>query len=80
MNQPHFIFTESQVHGANMGPIMDQQDPGWPHVGPMSFAIWVIGRTVDIDQHNTGKYQYGCLMYMCYFENTEKIPFSWKHI
>ena len=29
----------SKVHGANMGPLWDQQDPGGPHVGPMNFAI-----------------------------------------
>ena len=32
---------DSKVHGANMGPILGQQDPGGPHVGPMNFAIWV---------------------------------------
>ena len=26
---------------ANMGPIWGQQDPGGPHIGPMSRAIWV---------------------------------------
>ena len=26
---------------ANMGPIWGRQDPGRPHVGPMTFAIWV---------------------------------------
>ena len=30
---------DSKFHGANMGPIADQQDPGGPHVGPMNFAI-----------------------------------------
>ena len=35
------IFPDSKVHGANMGPIWAQQDPGGPHVGPMNFAIWV---------------------------------------
>ena len=30
----------SKVHGANMGPSGGRQDPGGPHVGPMSFAIW----------------------------------------
>ena len=33
-------FPDSKVHGANMGPIWGQQDPGGPHVGPMNFAIW----------------------------------------
>ena len=32
---------DSKVHGANMGPIWDQQDQGGPHVGPIYFAIWV---------------------------------------
>ena len=30
---------DSQVHGANMGPIWDRQDPGEPHVGPMNIVI-----------------------------------------
>ena len=30
---------KNKVHGANMGPIWDRQDPGGPHVGPMNFAI-----------------------------------------
>ena len=29
----------SKVHGANMGPIWDPQDPGGLHVGPMNFAV-----------------------------------------
>ena len=32
----------AKVHGANMGPIWSQQDPGGPHAGPMNFAIWDI--------------------------------------
>ena len=35
------VYPDSKVHGANMGPIWGQQDPGRPHVGPMNFAIWV---------------------------------------
>ena len=31
---------DSKVHGANMGPIWDPQNPGGLHVGPMNFAIW----------------------------------------
>ena len=38
---PALIITpDSKVHGANMGPIWGQQDPGGHHVGPMNFAIW----------------------------------------
>ena len=36
-----FLFPESKVHWANMGPIWGRQGPGGPHVGPMNFAIWV---------------------------------------
>ena len=31
---------DSKVHGANIGPIWDRQDPDGPHVGPMNFAMW----------------------------------------
>ena len=31
---------DSKVHGANMGPIWGQQNPGGPHVGPMKLANW----------------------------------------
>ena len=34
-------YPDSKIHGANMGPIWGRQDPGGPHVGPMTFAIWV---------------------------------------
>ena len=33
---------DSKVHGANMGPIWGQQDPGEPHVGPLNLAISMI--------------------------------------
>ena len=32
-------LSDSKVHGANMGLIWGQQDPGGPHVGPMNFDI-----------------------------------------
>ena len=35
------VFPDSKVHGANMGPIWDRQDPGGPHVGHINLAIWV---------------------------------------
>ena len=37
---------DSKVHAANMGPIWDLQGLGWPHVGPMNFAIWGITQQV----------------------------------
>ena len=35
-----YVEPDSRVHGANMGPIWDRQDPGGPHVGFMNLAIW----------------------------------------
>ena len=35
-------FPDSNIHGANMGPIWGMSAPDGPHVGPMNFAIWVI--------------------------------------
>ena len=37
---PSNEIPDNKVHGANMGPIWDRQDPGGPHVGPMNLAIW----------------------------------------
>ena len=34
-------YPDSKLHGTNMGPIWDQQNPGGPHVGPVNFAICV---------------------------------------
>ena len=36
------VHPDSKVHGANMGPIWDRQDPGGPHAGPVNFVIWGI--------------------------------------
>ena len=33
-------YSDSKVHGANMGPIWGRQDPGGSHVGAMNFVIW----------------------------------------
>ena len=35
----NIAYPDSKVHGANMGPIWDPQDPGGPHIGPMNIAI-----------------------------------------
>ena len=37
---PWVSVPDSKVHGTNMGPIRGRQNPCWPHVGPMIFAIW----------------------------------------
>ena len=36
-----YMYPDSKVHVANMGPTWGQQDPGVLHVGHMNFAIWV---------------------------------------
>ena len=44
----HLNSPDSKVHGANMGPIWGQQDPGGPHVGPINFVIWVFMLTCTV--------------------------------
>ena len=34
------LLPDNKVHGTDMGPIWGRQDPGGPHVGPMSLAMW----------------------------------------
>ena len=38
---PPISYSDSKVHGANMGPILGRQDPFRSHVDPMNFAIWI---------------------------------------
>ena len=58
MDHPIFTLTldpdspDSKVHGAIMGPIWGQQDPGGPHVGPMNFVIWV---NIKMSSYQYGK-------------------------
>ena len=33
---------DSKVHVANIASIWGRQDPSWPHISPIDFAIWVI--------------------------------------
>ena len=37
-NGHQVLYPDNKVHGANMGPTWDRQDPGGPHVGPMNLA------------------------------------------
>ena len=43
----HKPYPDSNVHGANMGPIRGRQDPGGSHVSPMNFAISVHTTRLD---------------------------------
>ena len=60
---------DSKVHGANMGPIWGQQDPGGPHGGPMNFAIWeVILRHTAMTEYFFGyvdTFVSKCYKYLC---------------
>ena len=47
------IRPDSKVHGANMGPIRDRQDPGGPHVGHMDFAITAISSIKAVSSCNS---------------------------
>ena len=38
----YYACPDCTVHGANMGRTWGRQDPGWPRVGPMNLAIWVV--------------------------------------
>ena len=42
VHQDWSYVPDSKIHGANMGPIWGQQDPGGPHVGPINFVIWCV--------------------------------------
>ena len=46
---------DSTVHGANMGPIWDRQDPGGPHVGHINCAIWMVARSVQLWEYYSVK-------------------------
>ena len=45
------LIPDSKVHGANMGPIWGQQDPGGAHVGPMNYDIWVYTSSTYVLNH-----------------------------
>ena len=66
---------DSKIHGANMGPIWCRQDPGGPHVGSMSFAIWeglgtfFINRTSIYKQ--LFKFSGRCLMYFMWLKKLD---------
>ena len=51
-------FSDSKVHGANMGAIWGQQDPSGPHVGHVSLAIWEL---VSWCHTNVGPWHYGII-------------------
>ena len=36
-----YLYPDSKVHGAHMGPTWGRQDPGGSHVGHVNLAIWV---------------------------------------
>ena len=48
VNAVFYVFPDSKVHEANMGPIWGRQDPGGPHIGPMNFVIWDYHDILDL--------------------------------
>ena len=64
------VIPDSKVHGANMGPIWNRQDPGGPHVGPVNIAIWdvpyVFVDTTEVDKTNF-KWTLFFHMYICWY-------------
>ena len=39
------VIPDSKVHGTNMGPIWGRQDPGGPHIGPMTLLSGILETT-----------------------------------
>ena len=55
------IYSNSKIHGANMGPTWSRQDPGGSHVGSMNFAIWVSSHIL-CEWHDTYQNIRGCAL------------------
>ena len=53
---PTRVFSDSKVHGVNMGPTWVLSVPDGPHVGPMNLAIWVILVLVSKVAKKLGEY------------------------
>ena len=73
-------YPDSKVHGAYMGPTRDRQDPGGPHVGPMTLVIWVsmpvrsefvrhIYMTLGIDQMISSNFEWYITWRNCVIQN-----------
>ena len=45
-------YSDSKVHGANMGLIWGRQGPGGPHVGPVNFVIWIYCMLSNVHRNN----------------------------
>ena len=57
-------FPDCKVHGANMGPIWGQQNPGGPHVGPMTLlsGLLIVSKSIHFNQYS---YIYIWYIYIC---------------
>ena len=47
------VYSDSKIHGANVGPTWGCQDPGGPHVGHTNLAIWVFFRNLHLQDNLT---------------------------
>ena len=73
-------YPDSMVHVANMGPTWGRRDPGGPHVGPLTFVIWVVNNVID---RRTVSWLF-CMIYLyyrvqpiCFGSHT---AFPWVHV
>ena len=66
-----WTYPDSKVHGANMGPIWGQQDPGGSHAGPINFAIWLAAPNILC---SSSKYIFGNVSMYCGYTFYHMIP------
>ena len=67
---------DSKVHGANMGPTWDRQDPGGPDVGPMKIAIWAFVESTLAIRTGNKTYFYNMTMPLTYSGFANNSPFA----
>ena len=60
-----FVYPDSKVHGANMGPIWVLSAPDGPHFGPMNLVIWAC-----LNENNQFKVLFH-MIYWCIFRNNK---------
>ena len=68
---------DSKVHWADMGPIWGRQDPGGPHVGPMNFAILVIGIRIAHLSPNHNRAHNWWSKTLTFYENIDMNDMTW---
>ena len=73
-----FLFPDSKIHGANMGPSWVLSAPDGPHVGPMNLVMWVAFMMPFI--HVLGVHVViGSIQYYLYWKWKHVALRCWKH-